>query len=109
MKRSPLVVVLFVALALPTAAQVPDLTRNDSALISHIKRTDTVFSKLLDLCTSEHLARSKENTFTYTASCTIKPVPEDDCYGYKVTAFGTVDNKTWATVRTLQLSLQCSA
>ena len=86
----------------------PDLTRDNAALIRHIKTTDDVFVRVLGACSSEILTRNKVG-FTYRANCQIKPLPETDCQRYLVVATGTVDTKAWATVRGVHLSLQCAA
>ncbi|KOA97636.1 hypothetical protein AE921_16885 [Xanthomonas arboricola] len=109
MERLVAAVFLALVVAAPVVAAGADLSRNDAALIAHIKRTDPVFSRLLGPCTSEQLQRIKGSKFTYRALCGIRPRPEDDCQTYSVVASGTVDNPAWATVRNVRLSLQCSA
>ena len=91
-----------------STASSPDFTRNNAALIRHIKTTDDVFVRVLGACSSESLIRNK-GSFTYRGNCQIKPLPETDCQRYLVVATGTVDTKAWATVRNVQLSLQCAA
>ena len=78
-------------------------------LIEHIKTTDAVFSRLLGACHAEHINRSKHRSFTYLGTCQIEPLPQTDCQSYRVTASGTIDNRAWATVRDIRLSLECTA
>lgn len=101
---------LLACVASASAASDPDLKHDDAALIRHIKATDPVFVKALGPCDAEALSRSQDGKFTYSGTCQIKPLPDNsDCGSYKITATGTVDTKTWATVRDLRLALQCSA
>lgn len=101
---------LLACAAFSSAASGPDLTQDDAALIRHIKATNEVFAKVLGPCTADTLSRGKAGKFTYSGTCQINPLPDNsDCGSYKVTATGTVDTKTWATVRDLRLALQCSA
>jgi hypothetical protein len=107
--RSLAIANLLIFSSLANAGSTLDLTRDNEALILHIKATDDVFVKLLGSCSSERLTRAKGGNFTYFGNCQIKPLPETDCQRYFVTAIGTVDNKTWVTVRDIRLSLQCAA
>lgn len=101
---------LLACAAFSSAASGTDLTQDDAALIRHIKATNAVFVKVLGPCTAETLSRGKASKFTYSGTCELNPLPDNsDCGSYKVTATGTVDTKTWATVRDLHLALQCSA
>ncbi|TAA25837.1 hypothetical protein [Pseudoxanthomonas winnipegensis] len=101
---------LLACAAFSSAASGPDLTQDDAALIRHIKATNEVFAKVLGPCTADTLSRGKAGKFTYSGTCQINPLPDNsDCGSYKVTATGTVDTNTWATVRDLRLVLQCSA
>ena len=111
MKISSIVVVGFIATALaPALAHAsPDLTRDNAALIQHIKATDPIFTKVLGLCASERIVRGKGRKFTYSGNCRIPAYEETDCQRYLVTAIGTVDIPTEATVRDIRLVLQCSA
>ena len=90
-------------------AATSDLTHDNAALIRHIKTTDDIFVKILGTCGSEKLSRGKGGKFTYQGNCQIKPLPETDCQRYLVLAIGTVDTKSWATIRDIHLTLQCSA
>src|SRR5438128_1696297 len=47
-------------------------------------------------------------TFIYRGSCAIRPVPEHDCRSYRVEASGTIDGPEWATIRQMNLTLECS-
>ena len=91
----------------------PNLRVDNPALIRHIKATDFVFRAVFGTCTNESLQRSSVNgkaLFRYQAKCAIKPAPDNgDCGAYQVTARGTVDTPTWATVRDIRLKLLCSA
>lgn len=101
---------LLACAAFSSAASGADLSQDDAALIHHIKATNEVFVKVLGPCTAETLSRGKTSKFTYSGTCELNPLPDNsDCGSYKVTATGTVDTKTWATVRDLRLALQCSA
>jgi hypothetical protein len=101
---------LLACVAFSSAASGTDLTQDDAALIGHIKATNEVFVKVLGPCTAETLSRGKASKFSYSGTCELNPLPDNsDCGSYKVTATGTVDTKTWATVRDLRLALQCSA
>lgn len=91
------------------SAPIADLTRDDAALIRHIKTTDHIFAKVLGSCGSERLTCGKSGNFTYHGNCQIRSRPEDDCQRYLVTARGTVDTKSWATIREMRLTLQCTA
>jgi hypothetical protein len=82
------------------------------ALIRHIKATDFVFRSALGVCRNQSLQRSKARgvpTFVYKAKCVINPRPEQDCQNYQVTAAGTIDTASSATVRDIKLRLLCSA
>ena len=107
-----LLVVSFCAgLGVAGAAQ-PDLRVDDAALIRHIKATDFVFRSTLGACRNESLHRGQSHgasRFTYKATCVINPRPEEDCQHYQVTASGTVDTTSSATVRDIRLRLLCSA
>jgi len=94
---------------MPAQAASPDLTKDDAALVRHINATDGVFTRVLGSCSEERLTRDKAGKFTYSGICRISPSPETDCQRYLVTATGTVDNASWATVRDIRLVLQCSA
>ncbi len=83
-----------------------DLYKDNEALINHIKRTDYVFTTALGECKSENIIR-EGNNFEYTAVCKAKAAKESDCPEYKVKAKGTVDTKSWATVREIILNLLC--
>jgi len=92
-------------------AEGDDLITNNAKLIEHIKRTDHILSSSLGTCSDETLQRithGVELHFKYFAHCAIKPAPEDDCPEYIVRAAGTVDSSSWATIRELQLELQCT-
>lgn len=93
-------------------ASTPDLRTSNAALIRHIKATDYVFQALLGTCKAESVQRSRKGgswLFTYRATCSIRPLPHQDCQSYRVTASGTVDTPEWATVRDVHLHLLCSA
>lgn len=95
-----------------TAASEPDLGKDNSALLQHVKANDYVFRAVLDQCKGESIHRSNRNGlhyFTYSATCSIRSHAEDDCQFYRVTAKGTVDTSQSATVRDIRLQLQCSA
>lgn len=79
---------------------------DNTALIDQIKRTDYVFTTALVECSSEKVSREDKN-FVYEAVCKARATRSGDCTEYKVKARGTIDTKTWATVRKLQLELQC--
>ena len=107
-----LLVVSFCAWSGIASPASPNLRVDDAALIRHIKATDFVFRSTLGVCRNESLHRSKARgipSFVYKAKCVIKPRPEEDCQHYQVTASGTVDTTTWATVRDIRLKLLCSA
>ncbi len=87
------------------------LLTSDSALMAHLKRTDHVFQSAFGDCHDERITRAnidRRATFTYRANCTIRPVPEHDCRSYRVEASGTIDGPEWATIRQMNLTLQCS-
>ena len=110
MKISSFVAIGFATAVAPGLGYAsPDLTKDNAALIQHIKTTDLLFTKILGSCTSEHIVRGKGKTFTYTGNCRIPAYQETDCQRYLVTATGTVDIPTEATVRDVRLVLQCSA
>jgi hypothetical protein len=95
----------------PAVAALANLGSDDGALIKHIKATDHIMKTSLGACHSERLSRSTRNdakVFRFTASCQIRPLPKDDCPSYKVTATGTVDTPSWATVRDMRLELECT-
>jgi len=99
-------------LAVAAPADAPadaDLSKDNAALIRHIKATDPIFSNTLDTCSSEQIVRGKSGAFKYSAECHIRPPIEGDCHFYSVIASGTVDTKAWATVRDIRLRLKCSA
>lgn len=99
-------------LALSSSALALDVSKNDAELIQHIKKHDFVFNAVLGKCHNEQLHRSNKKDlkfFNFKAICEIKPLPETDCQSYRVTASGTVDTPEWATVRNMQLELQCSS
>jgi hypothetical protein len=107
-----LLVVSFCASPAIASSASPNLRVDDAALIRHIKATDFVFRATLGVCRNESLRRGKARgipSFVYRAKCVIKPRPEEDCQYYQVTASGTVDTTTWATVRDTRLMLLCSA
>ena len=107
-----LVAVSFCASPGIASSAPPNLHVDDAALIRHIKATDFVFRSTLGVCRNESLQRSNAHGashFTYKAKCVINPRPEEDCQHYQVTAAGTVDTTTSATVRDIRLKLLCSA
>ena len=95
----------------PAALAATDLGKNNAALVQHIKTTDFVFRAVLGKCSNEHVVRFRRHGllyFTYSATCAINPLPEEDCGHYKVSATGTVDTPENATVRDTRLELLCS-
>jgi len=88
----------------------PSLLLDDVALVAHIKKTDYIFTTALGACREEKLTRAtseRERTFEYTAICNSTAAKESECAEYHIRANGTVDSPTWATVRSLALSLRC--
>ncbi|WP_430391791.1 hypothetical protein [Dyella sp. 20L07] len=86
----------------------------DAGLLAFVQQSDTVMSRVLDVCSDVSIARSKEKglkVFRLKAMCTVKANPEEnlDCPAYRVDASGTIDNAIQATVRRLTMSLVCSA
>ncbi|WP_143154124.1 hypothetical protein [Rhodanobacter sp. OK091] len=104
---------LFAALFQSVAlASTPDLNNNSMELIKQIKATDYVFKATLGPCKNETVRRNDRDGlhyFTYSATCFIRPRPEQDCQAYRVTAEGTIDTPEQATLRNIQLKLLCSA
>lgn len=104
-----LALLMLVSTSAPAAA--PDLRSDDAALIAHIKRTDFIFTTALGACSGEKIVRSGSGTsarFKYTAYCAARAADASDCPGYKLTAQGTVDTPSEATVRSLKADLECS-
>jgi hypothetical protein len=104
------------AAATAADAQAPSssLATNDTALVAHLHRWDTLLRYALAHCTRESIVRGKEqhkDTFVYKASCTQRKEPSerDDCPAYDVEGSGTVDTPQWATIRRWRLTLRCSA
>lgn len=86
------------------------LATNDESLIAHIKKTDYVFRTALGQCDQEKIERNLSGDtkrFRYTAHCAAVAADESDCPGYKVTATGTIDSDSWATLRSTTLELEC--
>jgi hypothetical protein len=105
---SAFVVALFAA---PAAHAATDLGKDNAALLQHIKTTDFVFRAVLGNCSNEHVVRFRRHGllyFTYSATCAINPLPDEDCGYYKVSATGTIDTPENATVRDTRLELLCS-
>jgi hypothetical protein len=98
-------------------ASTADGSRNlttDGGLLAFLQENDTVMSRVLDVCTNVSIARSKQrglNVFRLKATCTVKANPEEDldCPEYRIDASGTIDNAIQATVRSLTMSLVCTA
>ena len=101
-------IIIVCALLFPglLVAEEINFHKNNETLVSHIKRTDYVFTTALGKCKSEQVIRDGNN-FEYTAVCKAKAARESDCPEYKVNAKGTVDTESWATVREIKLELQC--
>ncbi len=92
------------------SAENGNLFKNDASLISHVKKTDYIFTTALGKCNSEKLLRNIGNNkkqFKYIAICAAKAAKESDCPEYKVKAIGTIDTNSWATIREIKLVLQC--
>ena len=102
-------ILIVFALLCPSVLMADDINlgNDDDALLNHIKRTDYVFTTALGQCESEQTIRDGNN-FVYTGFCKAKAAKESDCPGYKVTAKGTVDTESWATVRDIKLELKCN-
>jgi hypothetical protein len=98
-------------IAAPAAVAATDLGTDNAALVQHIKTTDFVFRAVLGKCSNERVVRFRRNDllyFTYSATCAISPLPEEDCGHYKVSATGTIDTPENATVIDTRLELLCS-
>jgi hypothetical protein len=107
-KRSRAAVLLVVPVIASGAA--PSLLVDDAALLAHIKKTDYIFTTALGNCSEEKIIRTtaeRERRFEVTALCAARAAQESDCSEYRVRATGTVDSASWATVRSLTLTLQC--
>ena len=111
---SALLIVVLVAGSASAAYGQPTRTTpltSDTALIAHLKRTDHVFQSAFGNCQDERITRAsveRRATFIYRGSCAIRPVPEHDCRFYRVEASGTIDGPEWATIRQMNLTLECS-
>jgi hypothetical protein len=98
-------------------ASTADGNRNlttDEGLRAFVQKNDTVMSRVFDVCRDVSITRSKQrglNIFRLKATCTIKANPEGDldCPEYRIDASGTIDNAIQATVRSLTMSLGCTA
>jgi hypothetical protein len=87
-----------------------DLYDSDEELMRHLLSTDPILSRVSGECRDGRIDRSGNDglaRFTFTARCPAPP-PEDDCPAYRVTAQGTVDTASLATIRDLRMELLCS-
>lgn len=101
---------VFVAAALLHAAPArADLYDSDDELRQHLLSTDPILSRAGD-CRGASIERERADRlarFTLRTTCPAPP-PEDDCPSYRVTARGTVDGATQATIRDLRMELVCT-
>lgn len=101
---------VFVAAALLLAAPArADLHDSDDELRQHLLSTDPILSRA-GTCSSGSIERESSDgvaRFTLLTTCPAPP-PEDDCPAYRVTARGTVDAATRATIRDLRMELVCT-
>jgi hypothetical protein len=92
------------------AGAAPSLLLDDAALIAHIKKNDYIFATALGVCSEEKILRTtagRERSFEFTALCAARAAKESECPDYRLRATGTVDSESWATVRSMTLTLQC--
>ncbi|WP_114238791.1 hypothetical protein [Dyella sp. C9] len=87
---------------------------SDAGLLVFLQRSDVVMSRVLDTCKDVSVTRSSEKgvkLFRLRATCAIKANPEEDldCPDYRMDASGTIDNAIQATVRSMKMTLVCTA
>ncbi|HUG72093.1 MAG TPA: hypothetical protein VMK82_01600 [Steroidobacteraceae bacterium] len=102
--------ILPVIALLHASAVRADLYDSDEELMRHLLSTDPILSRVSGGCSDGRIDRSGNDglaRFTFTARCPAPP-PEDDCPAYRVTAQGTVDTASLATIRDLRMELLCS-
>ena len=107
MHRTTLLLVI-VALVQVTPARA-DLYGSDDELRQHLLSTDPILSRA-GSCSGGTIERERSAgvaRFTLLATCPAPP-PEDDCPAYRVTARGTIDTATQATIRDLRMELVCT-
>ena len=101
---------LIILLLCSAILHADDFNSSDTKLISHIKRTDYIFTTALGICSDEKLKRKivvGSKVFEYFGICKAKAAKASDCPEYIVVARGTVDSPSWATVRSWSLELKC--
>ena len=100
--------VLVAAALLHAAPSRADLRDDDDELRQHLLSTDPILSRAD--CRGGSIERESDDEaarFTLLTTCPAPP-PEDDCPAYRVTARGTIDTATQATIRDLRMELVCT-
>ncbi len=76
---------------------------NDSALIVHIKKSDSVFTRALKHCSSEKIERNvtgDKGSYEYAGYCSATAADDSDCSGNEIVAVGPIDLGNLAQHRT---------
>lgn len=80
----------------------------DEGLIGFLEANDGVLTHF-GRCIDQQVERRGDRSFTYRATCERYEGAASDCPTYSVIAIGTLDSETWATLRQISLSLECSS